>query len=67
MALLSHDNIVKLIGFIEDLEKGKAWMVLAWAPNGNVGEFLATRECKIPERISLVRTTGHDVGGSGLT
>lgn len=55
MAGLSHENIVELVGFIEDLAKGKAWIVLSWVPNGNVSEFLATGEWEIPERISLVR------------
>ncbi|KAG8930009.1 hypothetical protein FRC01_003402 [Tulasnella sp. 417] len=53
MARLSHKNIVQLIGFVEDLEVGKAWIVLSWEPNGNVREFLATGEWEIPERISL--------------
>lgn len=52
---LTHDNIVRLIGFIEELEEGKAWIVLAWEPNGNVREFLGSGESwEIPERISLV-------------
>lgn len=57
MAGLSHPNIIRLIGFIEDLENGIAWIVLSWLPNGNLREFLATEEWEIPERISLVRET----------
>ncbi|KAG9033924.1 hypothetical protein FS837_002315, partial [Tulasnella sp. UAMH 9824] len=53
MARLSHENIVRVIGFVEDLEEGKAWIILSWEPNGNVSEFLATGEWEIPERISL--------------
>lgn len=52
---LSHPNIVKLLGFLEDLETGYACMVFTWEENGNVQEFLAIRGCQIPERISLVR------------
>ncbi|KIO18890.1 hypothetical protein M407DRAFT_224512 [Tulasnella calospora MUT 4182] len=57
MARLSHENIVKLIGFVEDIQVGKAWIVLSWEPNGNVSEFLATGEWEIPERISLIKDT----------
>ena len=54
MAGLSHENIVQFLGFVEDLENGKAWMVLGWEPNGNVSEFLAAGKREVPERISLV-------------
>lgn len=54
MAGLSHENIVRLVGFIEDLENGIARMVLPWEPNGNVSDFLAAGNCEIPERVSLV-------------
>ncbi|KIO19039.1 hypothetical protein M407DRAFT_31323, partial [Tulasnella calospora MUT 4182] len=57
MAELSHDNIVRLIGFVEDLKNGKAWIILSWEPNGNVSEFLATGKWEIPERISLIQDT----------
>ncbi|KIO18019.1 hypothetical protein M407DRAFT_32314 [Tulasnella calospora MUT 4182] len=57
MARLSHENIVRLIGFVEDVREGKAWIVLSWEPNGNVSEFLATGEWEIPERISLIQDT----------
>ncbi|KIO21978.1 hypothetical protein M407DRAFT_79667, partial [Tulasnella calospora MUT 4182] len=51
MAGLSHENIVRLIGYVEDLENGTAWIVLPWEPNGNVSEFLAKGDWEIPERI----------------
>lgn len=51
---LSHPNIVKLVGFVENMEKGDAWMILPWEDNGNVREFLLSGEWDIPERISLV-------------
>ncbi|KIO15715.1 hypothetical protein M407DRAFT_86831 [Tulasnella calospora MUT 4182] len=57
MAQLLHRNIARLIGFVEDLEEGKAWIVMCWEPNGNVSEFLATGEWEIPERISLIKDT----------
>ncbi|KAG8963202.1 hypothetical protein FRC00_007353 [Tulasnella sp. 408] len=55
LAGLSHRNIVKLLGFLENLETGYACMVFTWEENGNVQEFLAKRACDIPERLSLVR------------
>ncbi|KAG8961872.1 hypothetical protein FRC00_010989, partial [Tulasnella sp. 408] len=53
LAGLSHRNIVRLVGFVEDLKHQKAWIVLSWASNGNVREFLASGKWEIPERISL--------------
>ncbi|KIO19355.1 hypothetical protein M407DRAFT_36120, partial [Tulasnella calospora MUT 4182] len=38
MAGLSHKNIVRFLGFIEDLANGKAWMIMSWESNGNVSE-----------------------------
>lgn len=66
MAELSHENIVQLIGFVEDFEDGQAWIVMSWAPNGNVSEFLATGKREIPERISLVseRSRERSLGNS---
>ncbi|KIO18213.1 hypothetical protein M407DRAFT_32102 [Tulasnella calospora MUT 4182] len=61
MAGLSHENIVELIGFVEDLENGIAWVVLSWVPNGNVSEFLATGDWEIPERLSLIKDTFEGV------
>ncbi|KIO22113.1 hypothetical protein M407DRAFT_28328 [Tulasnella calospora MUT 4182] len=55
MAGLSHNNIVQLIGFVEDLQKGIAWIVLSWEPNGNVSDFLAQADWQIPERVSLIQ------------
>lgn len=63
MAQLSHRNIARLIGFVEGLGEGKAWIVMCWEPNGNLREFLATGEWEIPERLSLVCTTGHGEKG----
>ena len=54
MAPLSHSNIIALFGFVEDFQKGDAWIILPWEANGNVREFLQSGEWDIPERISLV-------------
>lgn len=54
MAGLSHENIVRFIGFVEDLKNEEAWIILSWEPNGNVREFLASGDWEIPERLSLV-------------
>ena len=61
MASLSHPNIIRFVGFVEDMEKGDAWIVLPWEANGNVREFLASGEWDIPERISLVSV--YSAGG----
>lgn len=52
---LSHPNIGKLTGFEQDLQNGIVWMFSTWEANGNLSEFLATRQWNIPERLSLVR------------
>ncbi|KIO24061.1 hypothetical protein M407DRAFT_26501 [Tulasnella calospora MUT 4182] len=55
MVNLVHENVIRLIGFVEDMEKGDAWIVLPWEANGNVREFLQSGEWDIPERISLIQ------------
>ncbi|KIO15594.1 hypothetical protein M407DRAFT_86941 [Tulasnella calospora MUT 4182] len=55
LAGLSHPNIIKLLGFLENFEIGNACMVFTWEDNGNVQQFLATKACDIPERISLIK------------
>lgn len=52
---LSHPNIAKIIGFVEDVEKSVAWLVSPWEDNGNLREFLRSGTWEIPERVSLVR------------
>ncbi|KAG8895747.1 hypothetical protein FRC01_012217, partial [Tulasnella sp. 417] len=51
---LSHANIVKLIGFVEDLDKGIAWMIIPWEKNGNLREFIGSTAWEFPERLSLI-------------
>ncbi|KAG8901146.1 hypothetical protein FRC00_008799 [Tulasnella sp. 408] len=55
MATLSHPNIIHLIGFVEDIDKGNAWIIVPWEANGNVREFLQSGEYDIPERVSLIQ------------
>ena len=52
---MSHENIVRLIGFVDDFRNGEAWMILSWEPYGNLSEFLAAGDWDFLERVSLVR------------
>ncbi|KIO32422.1 hypothetical protein M407DRAFT_18730 [Tulasnella calospora MUT 4182] len=54
---LSHNNIIRIIGFVEDAKDGIAWIVLPWEENGNLREFVASADWEFPERIALI----HDV------
>ncbi|KIO18584.1 hypothetical protein M407DRAFT_83778, partial [Tulasnella calospora MUT 4182] len=51
---LSHPNIVKLEGFVEDLSDGVIWLVFPWEANGNLRDFVASQDWEIPEQISLI-------------
>ncbi|KIO17409.1 hypothetical protein M407DRAFT_85009, partial [Tulasnella calospora MUT 4182] len=51
----SHPNVVKILGFVEDIKNGIAWLILPWESNGNLREFLRSGEWDIPERISLTQ------------
>ncbi|KAG9003061.1 hypothetical protein FRB90_011257 [Tulasnella sp. 427] len=55
MAELNHERIVKLIGFVEDIRDGEAWIIMPWEPNGNLADFLASGDWAIPERLSLIQ------------
>ncbi|KAG9025092.1 hypothetical protein FS837_005079, partial [Tulasnella sp. UAMH 9824] len=57
MACLYHPNIIEFLGFVEDMERGDAWIILPWEANGNVRDFLKGGEWDIPERVSLVQDT----------
>ncbi|KIO25962.1 hypothetical protein M407DRAFT_24712 [Tulasnella calospora MUT 4182] len=61
MATLSHPNVVHLFSFVEDMDKGDAWILSPWQPNGNVREFLQSGEWDIPERISLIQDVVNGV------
>ncbi|KIO30606.1 hypothetical protein M407DRAFT_20328, partial [Tulasnella calospora MUT 4182] len=54
---LYHENIVRLIGFVENAEEKVAWILLHWEGNGNCREFILSQDWVIPERLSLI----HDV------
>ncbi|KAG8912299.1 hypothetical protein FRC01_005169 [Tulasnella sp. 417] len=51
---LSHPNIVKLKGFVENVSAHKVWLIFSWEEHGNLRDFLASGEWEIPERISLI-------------
>ncbi|KIO28197.1 hypothetical protein M407DRAFT_22675 [Tulasnella calospora MUT 4182] len=51
---LSHPNVVRLEGFVEDLSEHKVWLIFPWEEHGNLRDFLASGEWEIPERISLI-------------
>ncbi|KIO19723.1 hypothetical protein M407DRAFT_30614 [Tulasnella calospora MUT 4182] len=51
---LSHKNVVKLVGFVEEVERGVAWMVFGWEKNGNLREFISSTKWELPERLSLI-------------
>ncbi|KIO20712.1 hypothetical protein M407DRAFT_49542, partial [Tulasnella calospora MUT 4182] len=51
---LDHENVVEILGFVEDVGKGVAWMVFAWEENGNLREFIRSAKWELPERVSLI-------------
>ncbi|KIO19418.1 hypothetical protein M407DRAFT_223103, partial [Tulasnella calospora MUT 4182] len=51
---LSHENVVRLVGFVEEVKEGVAWMVFAWEKNGNLREFIRSAKWELPERTSLI-------------
>lgn len=61
LSKLSHPNIVKLVGFVEDAKEGVAWMILPWENNGNLREYVQSTDLEIPERVSLVCLTASRV------
>lgn len=56
MKKLDHENIVKVIGFVENLEEGTLWIIFPWQVNGNLREFVRSENWEFPERSSLVST-----------
>ncbi|KIO33019.1 hypothetical protein M407DRAFT_18171 [Tulasnella calospora MUT 4182] len=51
---LSHESVVEILGFVENVEQGVAWMVFAWQGNGNLREFIRSAKWELPERVSLI-------------
>lgn len=54
LSKLSYDSVVKIIGFVEDIGQGVAWMIFSWEKNGNLREFVSSAKWELPERVSLV-------------
>lgn len=52
---MSHPNIVKIFGFVENFNEDTAWLVFEQAEHGNIRKFLEEGTWDIPERINLVR------------
>ncbi|KAG9037169.1 hypothetical protein FS837_001499, partial [Tulasnella sp. UAMH 9824] len=55
MVTLSHPNITHLVGFVEDMQKGDARIIVPWEANGDVRDFLQSGDYDIPERVSLIK------------
>ncbi|KIO20744.1 hypothetical protein M407DRAFT_29638 [Tulasnella calospora MUT 4182] len=51
---LSHPNVVRIVGFVQDVDTGVAWLVFTWEKNGNLREFVRSANWELPERISLI-------------
>ncbi|KIO18365.1 hypothetical protein M407DRAFT_31967 [Tulasnella calospora MUT 4182] len=51
---LSHGNVIKLEGFVEDVSKDVIWLVFPWEENGTLKDFVALHDWEVPERISLI-------------
>lgn len=56
---LDHDNVVRIIGFVEAVGEGVAWIVFSWEKNGNLREFIRSANWELPERVSLVSSRLH--------
>lgn len=51
---LSHDNVVHIVGFVQEAKEGIAWLIFDWEKNGNLREFVTSGNWELPERISLI-------------
>ncbi|KIO17636.1 hypothetical protein M407DRAFT_58798, partial [Tulasnella calospora MUT 4182] len=58
---LSHENIIKLEGFVEDVSKQMIWLVFPWEDNGTLKDFVTATDWEIPERISLLNDVARGV------
>ncbi|KIO26034.1 hypothetical protein M407DRAFT_24598 [Tulasnella calospora MUT 4182] len=58
---LSHKNIVKIIGFVEQVEESIAWMVFSWEENGNLREFIQSSRPEFFSRVLLLRDVADGV------
>ncbi|KAG9042960.1 Nitrogen permease regulator 2 [Tulasnella sp. UAMH 9824] len=57
---LSHPNIVEILGFVEHIAKGIAWLIFPWEDNGNLRDFLRSGQRKMAERLSLLNILVND-------
>ncbi|KIO26932.1 hypothetical protein M407DRAFT_23869 [Tulasnella calospora MUT 4182] len=55
LASLCHPNVVELLGFTHNVQKGVAWIIFPWELGGNVRDFLKDGEWDLPERMSLIQ------------
>ncbi|KAG9040395.1 hypothetical protein FS837_000690, partial [Tulasnella sp. UAMH 9824] len=58
---LSHEYIIKLQEFVEDMSRKMIWLVLPWEENGNLKDFIASQEWEIPEQIYLINDVARGV------
>ncbi|KAG9026763.1 hypothetical protein FS837_004513, partial [Tulasnella sp. UAMH 9824] len=58
---LSHENVIKLEGFVEDVSEGMIWLVFPWQENGTLKDFVASHEWEIPERVALIYDVARGV------
>ncbi|KAG9042995.1 hypothetical protein FS837_010148 [Tulasnella sp. UAMH 9824] len=58
---LSHQNVIKLEGIVEDVSNGVIWLVFPWEGNGTLKDFVASQGWEIPERISLINDVAKGV------
>ncbi|KAG9042961.1 hypothetical protein FS837_010191 [Tulasnella sp. UAMH 9824] len=64
---ISHTNVVKIVGFVEDIALGIAWMVFSWEKNGNLREFVRSASWELPERAWLVNIPSNHGSLPALT
>ncbi|KAG8960283.1 hypothetical protein FRC05_007025 [Tulasnella sp. 425] len=51
---LKHENIVKLEGFVVNHKEKIAWTVFVWEENGNLKEFVSSKDWQLSQRVSLL-------------
>ncbi|KIO30165.1 hypothetical protein M407DRAFT_20831 [Tulasnella calospora MUT 4182] len=51
---LRHKNVVKFLGFVEDSDKGIAWIVLSWEVNGTLRDYIQSEDRSFGVRLSLI-------------
>ncbi|KIO29629.1 hypothetical protein M407DRAFT_21218 [Tulasnella calospora MUT 4182] len=51
---LCHENVVNIVGFVQDSKERIAWLIFSWEKNGNLREFVRSANWELPERVSLI-------------